>query len=92
VIDGSRQVQRPTADPRANLSATLVDPTGALTTGDVDDLLDPYECEISPWRGVSYREVTFGVMSAPNAGFGVQPFGTSGSAGRTCPRSPPPGG
>jgi hypothetical protein len=66
----------------ANLDCSLVDPTGNLTTGDVDDLLDPYECEIAVYRGVSYREVTFGVMSAPNAGFGLQPFGTSGFGGQ----------
>lgn len=36
----------------ANLSCTLVDPTGALSTGDVGDLLNPYDCEIAPWRGV----------------------------------------
>jgi hypothetical protein len=37
---------------RANLTCSLVDPTGKLTRGDVDDLLDPYECEIAPHRGV----------------------------------------
>jgi hypothetical protein len=41
---------------RRNLTCTLVDPTGELSTGDVDDLLDPYECEIAPWRGVQYRD------------------------------------
>jgi len=39
-----------------NLSCTLVDPTGDLSTGDVGDLLNPYECEIAPWRGVQYRD------------------------------------
>ena len=37
-----------------NLSCTLVDPTGGLTGGDVDDLLNPYDCELAPWRGVQY--------------------------------------
>lgn len=36
----------------ANLSADLVDPTGQLSRGDVGDLLNPYDCEIAPWRGV----------------------------------------
>ena len=44
-IDADRPVRR-------NLSCTLVDPTGTLTVGDVDDLLNPYECEIAPYRGV----------------------------------------
>lgn len=35
-----------------NFSGTLVDPTGALSGGDVDDLLNPYDCELAPWRGV----------------------------------------
>ena len=66
---------------RANLSCTLVDPTGALTTGDVDDLLDPYECEIAPWRGVRYTVTDAAPVFTPNAGFGLQPFGTSGFGG-----------
>jgi hypothetical protein len=37
---------------RRNLSCSLVDPTGSLTEGDVDDLLNPYDCEIAPYRGV----------------------------------------
>ena len=37
---------------RSNLSCELTDPTGNLSRGDVDDLLNPYDCEIAPWRGV----------------------------------------
>jgi hypothetical protein len=44
-IDADRPVRR-------NLSCSLVDSTGTLTRGDVDDLLNPYECEIAPHRGV----------------------------------------
>jgi hypothetical protein len=60
-----------------NLSCTLVDPTGQLSRGDVDDLLDPYECEIAPWRGVRVPRASL----VPNEGFGVQPFGASGFGG-----------
>lgn len=35
-----------------NMSCTVIDPTGELSTGDIGDLLNPYECEIQPWRGV----------------------------------------
>lgn len=35
-----------------NLTCTITDPTGSLSTGDIGDLLNPYECEIQPWRGV----------------------------------------
>jgi hypothetical protein len=80
VLDGNVQREMDRAI-QANLSATLVDPTGALTRGDVDDLLNPYDCEIAPHRGVRYRSVTYGAMFTPNAGFGVQPFGTSGFGG-----------
>jgi hypothetical protein len=37
---------------RRNLSCTLVDATGALTQGDVTDLLNPYDCEVAAFRGV----------------------------------------
>ena len=66
---------------RANLACTLVDPTGALSTGDVEDLLDPYECEIAPWRGVQFAVTTAAPVDVPNAGFGLQPFGISGFGG-----------
>jgi hypothetical protein len=64
-----------------NLTATLVDPTGVLSRGDVDDLLDPYECEIAPWRGVRVTTTTTGTALEPNEGFGVQAFGISGFGG-----------
>ena len=35
-----------------NLSATVVDPTGRLGGGDVDDLLSPYDSEVAPYRAV----------------------------------------
>lgn len=39
-----------------NLSCTLVDPTGSLSTGDLGDLLDPYSAELAAYRGlVLYR-------------------------------------
>ena len=34
------------------LSATVVDPTGRLGGGDIEDLLSPYDCEVAPYRGV----------------------------------------
>jgi hypothetical protein len=64
-----------------NLTATLLDPTGTLTRGDIDDLLDPYECEIAPHRGVRLSTTVLGSSLTPNAGFGLQPFGTSGFGG-----------
>lgn len=44
-VDAARAV-------RSNLDCQLIDPTGALSRGDVDDLLNAYECEVAPWRGV----------------------------------------
>lgn len=44
-IDVDRPVRR-------NLGAALIDPTGSLTTGDSDDLLNPYTCEVAAFRGV----------------------------------------
>lgn len=44
-VDADRTVRR-------NLACRLVDPTGQLSRGDVDDLLNPYDCEIAPFRGV----------------------------------------
>lgn len=44
-IDADRPV-------RSNLSCRLVDPTGSLSRGAVGDLLNAYECEIAPYRGV----------------------------------------
>jgi hypothetical protein len=35
-----------------NLGATVIDPTGRLGGGDIDDLLSPYDCEVKPYRGV----------------------------------------
>ncbi len=35
-----------------SLTATLVDPTGRLSRSDAGDLLNAYECEIAPYRGV----------------------------------------
>lgn len=35
-----------------NLGCTVIDPTGRLGGGDIDDLLSPYDCEIKPYRGV----------------------------------------
>lgn len=68
---------------RSNLSCSLVDPTGQLTRGDVDDLLNPYDCEIAPHRGVRVVSSRTSVTTdyVPNAGFGLQPFGTSGFGG-----------
>lgn len=64
-----------------NLSASLIDPTGALSKGDVDDLLDPYECEVAPWRGLLVKTTVTGAGTTPNEGFGLQPYGTSGFGG-----------
>jgi hypothetical protein len=36
-----------------NLGCTVIDPTGRLGGGDVDDLLSPYDCEVKPYRGVA---------------------------------------
>lgn len=33
-------------------SCTIIDPTGAYSTGDLGDLLSPYDAEIAPHRGV----------------------------------------
>lgn len=35
-----------------NVNCSIVDPTGELSDGDIDDLLSPYEAEIAPYRGV----------------------------------------
>lgn len=35
-----------------NLTATVADPTGELSGGDLTDLLSPYDCEVVAWRGV----------------------------------------
>jgi hypothetical protein len=35
-----------------NLGCTVIDPTGALTGSEVDDLLSPYAAEVQPYRGV----------------------------------------
>lgn len=80
VVSGSVQIdaERPV---RSNLTATLIDPTGRLSTGDVEDILDPYECEIAPYRGVRVFTTDIGYILTPNSGFGVQAFGTSGFGG-----------
>jgi hypothetical protein len=64
-VDADRSVRR-------NLTAMLVDPTGELTEGDVGDLLNPYECEIAPYRGVVVGGIeefaplgVFGLTSRP---------------------------
>lgn len=44
-VDADRPVRR-------NLTATLIDSTGELTSGNVGDLINPYDCEIAPYRGV----------------------------------------
>jgi hypothetical protein len=38
--------------PVYTLGATVIDPTGRLGGGDIDDLLSPYDCEVKPYRGV----------------------------------------
>lgn len=35
-----------------NLTATLTDPTGALSGADIDDMLNPYQAEVAAYRGV----------------------------------------
>lgn len=35
-----------------NMSATLADPTGELSSGDIGDIMSPYDCELAPYRGV----------------------------------------
>lgn len=35
-----------------SLGATITDPTGVLSGGDIADLLSPYNCEVIPYRGV----------------------------------------
>lgn len=55
----------------ANLSATLIDSTGRLSRGDVDDLLDPYECEIAPYRGVRMLAADIGGYTDEMAPLGV---------------------
>lgn len=64
-IDADRPV-------RSNLSCELVDPTGQLTGGDVDDLLNAYECEIAPSRGVRVGGVNE-----------LEPLGVFGLTGRS---------
>ena len=82
VVGGSVSVDadRPV---RSNLSCRLVDPTGQLSRGAVGDLLNAYECEIAPYRGVriSTTSTTVSEGFAANAGFGSQPFGSSGFGG-----------
>lgn len=53
---------------RRNLTCGLVDPTGKLTRGDVGDLLNAYDCEIAPHRGV---RVSTGDELAPLGVFGI---------------------
>jgi len=45
VADSTRPVRR-------NLDASLVDPDGTLSRSDASDLLNPFDCEVAPWRGV----------------------------------------
>lgn len=56
------------ANVRRSVSATLVDPTGNLTRGDVGDLLNPYECEVAVYRGVRTDD---GDELAPQGVFGL---------------------
>lgn len=51
VVDGQVSTESGRAVLR-NLGCTVIDPTGELSGGDVDDLLNPYVCEIAPHRGV----------------------------------------
>lgn len=55
----------------ANLSCDLIDPTGRLSRGDVDDLLNPYDCEIAPWRGVRWTNRILGTTHEELAPLGV---------------------
>lgn len=66
---------------RSNLSCTLTDPSGRLSRGDVDDLLNPYDCEIAPYRGVRVTASETTVTYSGALGFGSQPFGTSAFGG-----------
>ncbi len=67
---------------RANLECDLVDPTGRLSRGDVDDLLNPYDCEIAPWRGVRVSSTRLFTSLSGGSGFGTQPFGVSPFGGQ----------
>lgn len=69
-IDADRPV-------RSNLSCRLVDPTGQLSRGAIGDLLNAYECEIAPYRGVRVGDVD---ELAPLGVFGLT--GRSVSDGR----------
>lgn len=60
-VDADRPVRR-------SMTATLIDPTGVLTEGDVEDLLDPYECEVALWTGVRVAGVD---ELAPQGVFGL---------------------
>ena len=89
---------------RANVSCALIDPTGRLSRGDVDDLLSPYDCEIQPWRGVALSSTRVAYQPSPTAGFGgtelgipvvtrsssveLAPLGVFGLTGRTVTDSP----
>lgn len=35
-----------------NMTATATDPTGQLSGSDINDLLNPYSCQVAPYRGV----------------------------------------
>lgn len=57
VFAGSMTADR-TAQFRRTVTATLVDPTGALTPSGAAGLLTPYGTEIRPYRGVMYSDGT----------------------------------
>lgn len=59
-----------------NLTASLIDPTGTLSTGDVGDLLNPYDCEIAVHRGVQYRDANGNMVTE------LAPLGVFGLTGR----------
>ena len=61
-----------------SLSGSLIDPTGQLSRGDAGDLLNAYECEIAPYRGVRLADERDELC----------PLGVFGLTGKTVADSP----
>lgn len=73
---------------RRNLSCSLVDTTEKMTRGDVDDLLNPYDCELAVFTGVRY---TASVLGVPVTYEEFSPQGVFGLTGRNVQDTPDKG-
>ncbi len=64
-----------------NLTATVVDPTGRLGGGDIEDLLSPYDSEVAPYRAVQSGRTAAGAPIwewVPQGVYGLTGRGVAG--------------